>query len=123
MEKTKKITKRERFEQIKAIVADNADLVAFCDHEIELLAKKNASGEKKPNKVQEANISIGEAIVASLERGKSYTITEIIKACDLRDDGGDLLSTQKVSPICNRLVEDGKMVKTIEKRRTLFSLA
>lgn len=36
----KKITKRERFEQIKALIADNKELVEFIDHEIELLARK-----------------------------------------------------------------------------------
>ena len=32
---TVKVTKRERFEQIKALVSNNAELVAFIDHEIE----------------------------------------------------------------------------------------
>ena len=45
----KKMTKREKFEMLKAIpeVSANEMLVEFIDHELDLLAKKNAS-EKKP---------------------------------------------------------------------------
>lgn len=119
---TKKITKRERFEQIKAMLSDHPEIVEFCDHEIGLLAKKNA-GDKKLTKEQEANLAIGEVILSTLEHGKTYTVSEIAKVCDLRNEAGDLLTTQKLSPICNRLVTDGKMVKTIDKRKTLFALA
>ena len=49
----KKITKREKFAMLKAIpaVAENAMLVEFIDHEMELLAKKN-SADKKPTAQQ-----------------------------------------------------------------------
>ena len=36
----KKVTKREKFEMLKALVKDNTMLVEFIDHEIELLDKK-----------------------------------------------------------------------------------
>ena len=39
---TNKMTKRDYFNMIKAAMADNADVVAFVDHELELLDKKNA---------------------------------------------------------------------------------
>lgn len=121
---TKKITKRERFEQIKAIVADNADLVAFVEHEIELLNKKNSvGGEKKLTAKQNENLAYAEMIVNGMERGRNYTTTEVIKEMNLVDAEGNALATQRVAPILNKLVEDGKLVKTIEKRKTLFSLA
>ena len=40
MAETKKLTKRDYFAQLKEIVKDNAELVAFIDHELELLNKK-----------------------------------------------------------------------------------
>ena len=45
---TPRITKAQKFAMLKAIpaVAENAMLVEFIDHEIDLLSKKNA-GEKK----------------------------------------------------------------------------
>ena len=37
------MTKREMFAEIRNIVADNAEMVAFIDHEIELLERKSNS--------------------------------------------------------------------------------
>ena len=34
------MTKREMYAEIRKAVADNADMVAFIDHEVELLDKK-----------------------------------------------------------------------------------
>ena len=48
---TKKMTKKDYFNELLTIkeVAESEKLVAFIEHELELLAKKNttASGEKK----------------------------------------------------------------------------
>ena len=46
MEKTKKVTKREYFAQLREVVADNPELVAFIDHEVELLNKKNSGNSQ-----------------------------------------------------------------------------
>ena len=40
MATTKKITKKERFNELIAMVGDRTDLVEFLNHEIELLDKK-----------------------------------------------------------------------------------
>ena len=59
---TNKITKAMRFEEMKNIFTEmnRADLVAFCEHEMELLAKKNtkANGEKKLTATQRLNESL-----------------------------------------------------------------
>ena len=82
MANVQKITKAQKFAMLKAIpqVAENAMLVEFIEHEMELLAKKNSS-EKKPTAQQTANIGIGEAILAyiSSQPTSLFTITEIIK--------------------------------------------
>ena len=39
-----KMTKKQKFEMLKALVADNAMLVEFIDHEIELLDNKKSKG-------------------------------------------------------------------------------
>ena len=75
MANTKKMTKREMFEQIKANYNLNADEIAFIDHELELLTKKN-SAEKKPTAVQVANEGIKAEILEGMEVGKKYTITD-----------------------------------------------
>ena len=44
------MTKKEMYGFIKSAMADNSDVVAFCDKEIALLAKKAASAKKAPKK-------------------------------------------------------------------------
>ena len=46
------MTKTEMFNEIRKAVADNADMVAFIDHEIEMIAKRNATRSNKPTKAQ-----------------------------------------------------------------------
>ena len=115
MANTKKMTKREMFEQIKANYELTAEEVAFIDHELELLAKKN-SAEKKPTAVQVANEGIKDAIVEGLEVGKKYTITDLMKSVPACAD----LSNQRVSALVRQLVTDGVVVRTEEKRKAYF---
>ena len=112
-----KITKKEMFTMIKAQVKDNAEMVAFIDHEIELLDKK--ASNKKATKTQEANIGIKATILAVLEGGKPMTVTEMQGASSELGE----LSNQKVSALVRQLVEAGKVVKTIDKKVSRFSLA
>ena len=112
-----KITKKEMFTMIKAQVKDNAEMVAFIDHEIELLDKK--ASNKKATKTQEANIGIKSTILAVLEGAKSMTVTGMQGASAELGE----LSNQKVSALVRQLVEAGKVVKTIDKKVSRFSLA
>ena len=112
-----KITKKEMFTRIKAQVKDNAEMVAFIDHEIELLDKK--ASNKKATKTQEANIGIKATILTVLGSGKSMTVTEMQGASAELGE----LSNQKVSALVRQLVEAGKVVKTIDKKVSRFSLA
>ena len=112
-----KITKKEMFTMIKAQVKDNAEMVAFIDHEIELLDKK--ASNKKATKTQEANVGIKSTILAVLEGNKSMTITEMQGA------SAELgkLSNQKVSALVRQLVDTGDVVRIIDKKVSRFSLA
>lgn len=112
-----KITKKEMFTMIKAQVKDNAEMVAFIDHEIELLDKK--ASNKKATKTQEANVGIKSTILAVLEGGKSMTVTEMQGASAELGE----LSNQKVSALVRQLIEAGEIVKTIDKKVSRFSLA
>ena len=118
MANTKKMTKREMFEQIKANYDLTTEEVAFINHELELLAKKN-SAEKKPTAVQVANEGIKQSIVDGMEVGQKYTITDIMKSIDECAE----LSNQRVSALVRQLVTDGVVVRTEEKRKAYFSLA
>ena len=114
----KKVTKREKFEMLKAMaeVQSNPMLMEFIDHELELLAKKNAS-EKKPTAQQTANEGIKTAIVEGMETNRLYTVTEIIKSIPECAD----MTNQRVSALLRQLVEGGAVKRTEDKRKAYFS--
>ena len=59
------MTKKEMFAEIRKVVADNAEMVAFIDHEIELLNRKSGS-PRKPTKTQVENDGFKADILAAL---------------------------------------------------------
>lgn len=112
-----KLTKKEMFEMLKGVagVAENADMVAFIDHEIELLNKKSAN--KKATKTQEENVGIKAEIMAVLT-ADGATVSDIqTKSATL-----SALSNQRVSALLRQLVESGKVAKTVDKKKSYFSL-
>jgi hypothetical protein len=114
-----KLTKAQKFAMLRAIpaVAENAMLVEFIDHEVELLTKKN-SAEKKPTAQQAANAGIATAIIEGMEPNRLYTVTEVIKSIPQCAD----LTNQRVSALLRQLVEAGKVKRTEDKRKAYFSL-
>lgn len=110
----KKMTKREMFEQIKNSYNLTPAEVAFIDHELELLAKKNAS-EKKPTAQQVANEGLKSVILNVLtENGGLMTITDIQKSSAALAD----LSNQRISAIVRQMV--GITVERVEDKRKAY---
>ena len=114
-----KLTKAQKFAMLRAIpaVAENAMLVEFIDHEVELLTKKN-SAEKKPTAQQVANAGIATAIIEGMEPNRLYTVTEVIKSIPACAD----LTNQRVSALLRQLVETGKVKRTEDKRKAYFQV-
>ncbi len=113
-----KITKVQMFNMIKAVagVSENPDMVAFIEHEIELLNKRN-SKVKKPTKKQEANIGIMDVIYNVLaDSDISLTIA------DIRGTNSELeaLSSQKVSALLKKMVDSGRISKEYDKKVPMF---
>jgi hypothetical protein len=117
----KKITKRDRFNELLSIpaVGENPALVDFINHEVELLDRKNSKGTTKPSANQIVANELAERIVATLEKGKEYTIAEIIKAIEKE---GENLSSQRVTPVMTNLVKSGVATNRKDKRKSLYSL-
>lgn len=109
----KKMTKREMFEQIKSHLTDPAE-VAFVEHELELLAKKN-SADKKPTAKQVENDGLKQTILDVLtENGGLMTITDIQKSsAELAE-----LSNQRISAIVRQMV--GISVERVEDKRKAY---
>jgi flagellar biosynthesis/type III secretory pathway protein FliH len=113
---SKKLTKKDRFAELLtfAEVKANPDLVAFIEHELELLAKKN-SADKKPTAQQVANEGLKTAILEGMEEGKLYTITELMKAIPELSD----LTNQRVSALVRQML-DISIERIEDKRKAYF---
>lgn len=118
MEK-KKLTKKEMFAAIIANHNLTEEEKAFLNHEIALLEKK-AGKDRKPTANQLANVKIKEEIVYILSGVERMTCTEIAKA--LQPNYKEDISVNKVSALMTQLIESKKVVKTVEKRKSYFSV-
>lgn len=114
-----KITKKEVINAMLAneVVSANSTWVAYLKNELALIEKKAAN--KKSTKTQEENKGIKSVILGTLASIGSGTITDIQNAnSDLAE-----LSNQKVSALVRQLVESGEVVKTTDKKKSIFSVA
>jgi uncharacterized protein YqeY len=118
----KKITKKDRFNEMIAIFDEmgRADLADFAKHELELLAKKNAGKSKVSQAEQEKRDNLANAVIEILtENGKPMANADIGKA--MPDEFG-VVSTQKLTPILAKLVENGMLIAEKVKGRTFYSV-
>lgn len=111
-----KKTKKEMFNEVLAIVQDNKELADFINHEIELLDKKSAN--KKATKTQTENVGYKAEIKAVLTE-KGATVTEIQGKSETLAG----LSNQRVSALLRQMVENGEVVKTVDKKKSYFAIA
>ena len=135
--KEKRITKAQRYADIKALL--NGEDVAFdttvevacdfIDHEISLLTKKNASGDKKQTETQKQNEGYMAEIVAFLEgatvsgddenaKKSGKTCTEIQAAIPSLGE----YQNQKISRLCNMLADAGKITGDTVKGKKLWRI-
>lgn len=111
----KKLTKKEKFAMIKEYIADNEMLMEFVDNEINLLTKKASSSAKSKNQVENENIK--DKIVELLKSTNlQYTITDFQNAfVDMSE-----YSNQKLSALFTQLVNEKKVEKIVDKKKSYF---
>jgi len=112
-----KITKRDRYLELRSLVADHADLVEFIDHELELLEKKNASRSLKPSKKQVANADLADAIYNAMEDGVAYRIADIKGLVDELADA----NSQKVTALVTKLRKEIRVSREMVKGVAWFT--
>lgn len=112
------MTKKEMFTAIRAIVIDNEEMVAFIDHEIDLLSKKSAS-PKKPTKVQLENDGFKANILTYLA-----TADEPKRIKDLQTEIPELagLTNQRITHLLTDLVKADVVVKDYVKKVPFYSI-
>ena len=120
----KKITKKMVVEMMLAdekIVA-NEVFKAYLENELELLKKK--SENKKATKNQEANVAIKTDMLEVMAHMAPSTATEIMNAVKSVDtEKYATLTNQRVSALLRQLIEDNKVVKSVDKKVSKFALA
>ena len=114
-----KITKREVIGMMmnEEVVKANPTYVAYLENELALLDKK--AQNKKATKTQEQNVGIKATILEVLATIGSGTVTDIQNG----NEELSALSNQKVSALIRQLVESGEVVRTTDKKKSIFSLA
>ena len=121
----KRLTKKDYFEMIKGVCADRADIVDFCNHEIELLSRKNS--KSGATKTQKENEIVANMLVEELTKvGKPITITDLMNTSETVKgytlENGNNLTNQKISAIFKQLVESNRIVKVVDKKKSYFSI-
>ena len=112
-----KKTKREHFNELRVLANGNDELIEFIDHEIELLNRKNSS-ERKPTINQLDNLKIKKLIRENIGANR-YTITEMIKTL-LKDTEWAEITCSRLTAICTQMVEEGDLVRDVDKRRAYY---
>ena len=110
------MTKREMFNLIATVNADNQEIVDFCNHEIELLDNKKTS-PRKPTKNQLENIQFKQDILDVLMVADApMPIKELMATCPSLEG----LTNQRVTRSLTDLRKDGKVYRTYIKKVAHF---
>lgn len=117
-----KMTKRDWYAVLVGIVegsdyADKDGALDFINHEVELLAKK--SGKTGKTKVQKENEVLIEQMFDELATmDKPMTVTELQGASEFLAQ----FSNQKLSALLKKLVDAERIDKTVEGKKSYFSV-
>lgn len=119
----KKMTKKDMFAQVIAMAKGETvevtvdEIVTFAEHEIELLTSKKSSTSK--TKTQKENeVFIEDVYDALVELGKPVTVTELMSA----HPKTACFSNQKLSALLKKLVDANRVVKSVEGKKSYFSI-
>lgn len=123
----KKIT----YAQALNTVLNNENIVLASDVreklEALLASVSKKSGEKKDTAQQVENATMVERIYQEMEANRTYSIAELIKelpvVADFNANHENDMSTQRMVNLLKTLVEDGRVIKTTEKRRVYYTKA
>lgn len=114
-----KTTKKDYFNQVIALATEvgNSDLIAFAQHEIELLdnaaKRKSEKAKTKPTKGDETYNALAPVVVGAVTNTPK-------SAKEIADEIG-VTPYQKVSPVLTRLANDGTIVSAKAKGKTVYT--
>lgn len=116
-----KLTKKDKFNMLLALVKDNDMLAEFVKHEIELLDRKNSKSATL-TKAQKDAIAVGEIVRDILAENEKMTVGAILKderiASYVKADGNGV-SSQMLTAI---LSKSSDFINVKEKKVSYYSL-
>lgn len=83
------------------------------------IAKRNATKSDKPTKSQRENAELAEAVAEAMVEGVTYSIPDLCALVPVLAGA----SSQKVAPLMGKLVESGRVVKSVVKGHNFYTLA
>ena len=119
MANSTKKTQRDFYNEILNGYALTDEQKEFIKGRIAQLDKKASSSSGKQTATQKANADLKEKILAEMESGKAYTMSDMLKKLECCAD----LSNQIVSAVMKQLVESYRVVRTEDKRKAFFTQA
>ena len=114
-----KMTKKDYFKELEKVVLNakvenEAELLDFINRQVELLSKKSSV----KTKAQKENEVIVEKVYEALVRiAKPVTVSELQADEEMAE-----YSNQKLSALLKKLVDTNRVVKTIDKKKSYFSV-
>ena len=113
------MTKKEMFMEIRNAVITNEEMVAFIDHEIELLNRKS-NGSRKPTKKQIENEQLKAEIITYLTQVDTMKSIKELQAeiPSLAADKG--ITNQRITHMLSALIKENKLAKEYVKRTPFF---
>lgn len=119
------MNKNDKMTNVKALnyVKDNygAELPQDVSDKIDAMIAsfEKKAQNKKATKTQEENVGYKAEILRVLaEAENGMTVSEVLKASDVLGE----FSNQKVSALMRQLIEDGKVEKTMDKKKSIFTV-
>lgn len=111
-----KLTQKELFTEILDKVADDELLTEFVNYQLDMLARKSANRTTKKESAEDVELMKD---IIDIIGDNSVSTQDIIKDFSER---GRYISSQKVTAIMKKLVDNGKVEKTVEKRVSYYTL-
>ena len=85
----------------------------------ESIAKRNAQKPNGPTKAQRENAETAEAVASAMVEGVTYSIPDICALLPALNGA----TSQKVGPLMQKLVDAGRVVKSVVKGHNFYTLA
>ena len=81
--------------------------------------EKRSSAERKPSARQIENDKLKGLMIEAMEIDRLYSVAEMVKEFEFFPSD---ITPQRVSALCTQLVESGKLIREVDKRKVFFKL-